>query len=120
MVRESGARVTIRPSRVPGFGHGEGGRTGRSTPRKLKSANSILSVIFISVADQRRKAELHCTLWVQRTLTVSRPWLVKFIGLREVQLGRTMSLSPALAGLTVTARFACSTFIASNSFENNV
>jgi len=76
--------------------------------------------MFISVADQRRKAELRFTLWAQRTLTVCAPWLVKFIGLREVQLVPTAPPSPAIAGFFVNARFACSTFIASNSFENNV
>ena len=35
--------------------------------------NAAFTVIFISVADQRRKAELHLSLWDQRTLTVSRP-----------------------------------------------
>ena len=55
-IRESEASVTIRREGVAGDGND--GRTSDSALEQLRSENSMLALTFISVADQRRKAEL--------------------------------------------------------------
>jgi len=64
MLGDSETRVMIRVREPEAFGGDSRARVIPSLSSQLRSENSMCFLTFISVADQRRKAELHSTLWV--------------------------------------------------------